>query len=221
MRLRVNRQAIRVGGMVVVVAVGLSLTACGGSSGTTSPSRAAVDADGDGFSESAGDCNDHSASIHPNATPEVAACRWTRASWQCPRGSERSPEAADLIRVQVINNTCSTLSISDARVQTTVREAHGTFNFVGETWASNHVSYAPTSIPKGIGADIEVDADIVCTNRSGGGLYNVYTAEVTLDTSAGALTCETTNTHTTRFPIATGRAGFGPSASGGAVARRQ
>jgi hypothetical protein len=183
--------------LTVAVAALWPLLSCGGSS--TSPSPATLDRDGDGFTGAAGDCNDQSATVNPNGTIAVEACVWTNPEWVCPRGSERLPEEEDVVRVRVVNNRCSILSITDAAVQITVLEAQGTFNTPGEKWTSEHLSFSPASIPIGVGGDVLVDTNIVCTNRSGGGSYNVYQAELTLLTSAGAVRCTTANSHTTRF----------------------
>jgi len=194
---------MRIDTALVAVALSTLLGCGGGSSGSTSPSPVGIDKDGDGFTDVAGDCNDQNAAVNPSGTIVVQAS-WVSPVWDCPRGSHDYTEDKDFIRVRLTNNKCSALSITDATVQTTVREAHGTFNFPGETWTSEHVPFSPNSIAMGVGGDILVDGDLICTNGPGGNAnaYNVYEAEVTLQTSAGPVKATTTNRRTTRFPLA-------------------
>ena len=178
------------------------LLGCGGSSSrSTSASSSGVDRDGDGFADTAGDCNDQVAAINPNGTIVVEYCAWQNPEYDCPRGSDKYPEETDQVHVRLTNNKCSTLSITDATVQTTVREAHGTFNFPGETFVTEHARFSPNSVPMGVGGDILVDAGLTCTNPRGGDSYNVYDASVTLQSSAGPLKCTAINGRTTRFPF--------------------
>jgi len=188
--------------LALVAAAALSLLRCGSSSDSPASSPATADRDGDGVTAAAGDCNDQDPAIHPNATVVAPSCLWRTTQWDCPRGSERTPEDQDAIFVRVANNRCSPLSVVDATVHVTVLEAHGTFNHANEKWTSEHVLFSPRSLPAGATAEVEVDGDVVCTNRGGGLTFNVYQAEVVLQTSAAPLRCVTANTHTTRFPLA-------------------
>ncbi len=138
-------------GTVMGVAVVAIVTASGCGSSPASP-PVAVDKDGDHFTEAQGDCNDANAAVNPDGVVVVEACRWTTAQWDCPRGSNRYTEDQDVILVRVINNKCSTLTITSAAVETTVQEADGTFNRVGETWTTEKLAVSPTSVPAGVGA---------------------------------------------------------------------
>ena len=201
----------------VVVALTCSLR-CGGSS-TTAPPPATSDADRDGVTAAAGDCDDHNAAVNPNATVVAPSCVWQSTQWDCPSGSQRYPEDKDSIFVRVANNQCTALSVVDATVHVTVVEARATFNQANEKWTSEHVRFSPNNLPLGVTGDVEVDGDIVCTNGSGAGGYNVYRAEVVLQTSAGPLRCTTTNTHMTRFPVAGERTPGLEGLSGGRAGR--
>lgn len=204
----------------VVAALALSpLLACGGGSSGSPATPAAVDKDGDGFAEAAGDCNDQNAAVNPNGAIVVELCLWLNPEWDCPRGSSDYPEDTDSIRVRLINNKCSTLVITSAAVQITVREASGTFNFTGETWTTENVQFSPSSIPMGVGGDILVDSGSTCTNTTGGGAYNVYDAEVILQTSAGPIHAATSNSRTTNFPFSGEASSLATSLQGGRPAR--
>jgi hypothetical protein len=211
----------------VVAALALSpLLACGdGPSGSPSSTStpAPIDRDGDGFTEAAGDCNDQDAAVNPNGKVVVELCLWTTTEWDCPRRSRDSPEDTDLIRVRLINNQCDTLEIFSAAVQITVREAHGTFNPPGETWTTEHVSFTPSSIPMGVGGDVFVDSGSTCTNTGSGarrsGLYNVYEAEIILQTSAGPIHAAASNSRTTNFPFSDEASSLATSLQGGRPAR--
>jgi hypothetical protein len=181
-------------------------TGCGGSSEPTA-STVTSDRDRDGFTQAAGDCDDQNAAVNPNGTVVAQSCVWRTTQWDCPRGSDKYPEDNDAIFVHVTNNQCAALSVVEASVHVTVLEAHGTFNQPNEKWTSQHVRLSPNSLPMAVTADVEIDGDVVCSNSGGGGSFNVIQAEVVLQTSAGPLTCVTSNTHTTRFPFADGSAG--------------
>jgi hypothetical protein len=163
------------------------LVGCGGGSSTPS-SPAARDKDGDGFTEAQGDC---------------------------PRGSDQRDDVDDAIQISLVNDSCSTLYVTQATVPVEVQEAHGTFNHAGQTWTTEHAAFSPTSAGPDNDVSIRVDPVITCTNSRGGGSYNVYMAKVTLQTSAGVLESWTTNTRTDTFPFrgetgAAGQAGSRP-----------
>ena len=187
--------------VVCVCAALVCVLGCGGSSEPTM-SAATSDRDRDGFTTASGDCDDQNAAVNPNGSVVAASCSWQSSQWDCPRGSEKSPEDKDSIFVRVANNQCSSLAVADATVHVTVLEAHGTFNQPNEKWTSEHVLFSPKGLPMAVTAEVEVDGDIVCTNPGGGGSYNVVQAEVVLQTGAGPIRCVTSNTHTTRFPVA-------------------
>jgi len=180
----------------------------GGSSKASSPVTVDKDGDGDGFTEAQGDCNDQVAAINPAGKITVAACFWVLPEWDCPRGSDNYHEDNSQIQVSLVNNKCTALSITDATVQITVREAHGTFNYTGQTWTTEHVGFSPSSVARGNGGTIVVDSSIYCTNTRGRGTYNVYDAKVTFQTSAGSVEAVTSNARTTTFPF------IGDAASG-------
>jgi hypothetical protein len=201
------------------------LLACGNgssSSPSSSSTPAPVDRDGDGFTIAAGDCNDQDAAVNPNGKVVVELCLWETTEWDCPRSSSEYPEESASIRVRLINNQCDTLLIFSAAVQITVREAHGTFNSPGETWTTERVSFTPNSVPIGVGGDVFVDSGVTCTNPGGGrarGVYNVYEAEIILQTSAGAIHAATSNSRTTNFPLGDEASSLAHGLSGGRPAR--
>jgi hypothetical protein len=115
----------------------------------------------------------------------------------------------DAIQISLVNDSCSTLYVTQATVPVEVQEAHGTFNHAGQTWTTEHAAFSPTSAGPGNDVSVRVDPVITCANSRGGGSYNVYMAKVTLQTSAGVLESWTTNTRTDTFPFRgeTGAAG--------------
>lgn len=165
-----------------------------------------MDNDGDGLSENAGDCNDADAQINPTGAINFTNARFEDTTSTCPDGAQNAPTNFTIL-VDGANNRCgTTVTITTASVEFTVEIANKTNNRKGQRFNVENLTAVPSTLASGARATIRVDPRLVCTNPRGqsGGAFNEFSARVTLTTSAGNFTQQTTNRHRTAFPF-----GFG------------
>jgi hypothetical protein len=186
-------------GLIVggIAAAGLGVAAAAGGGGDEDPR--AVDDDGDGVSENAGDCNDGNAQINPNGAVNFANARFTTPTVNCPFGTNR-PLSIPL-SVDGSNNRCSPANLSNVSVTFRVEASRNTLDEPGETFTVNNPTFSPSAITPGASATVQVQMATVCTNpEGGGGGFTELSAQVTLTGSFGTLTVPVSNRQRVNFP---------------------
>jgi hypothetical protein len=193
-------------GLIVggLAAAGLGVAAAAGGGGDEDP--LATDNDGDGLSENAGDCNDADGQVNPNGVVNFANARFETTTSTCGEGSDEAPVSLVLL-ADAANNRCGTpLTINGASVVLTIEIANGTNNRPGQRFNIPSLAVSPTTVAAGSRATIRLDPRLVCTNApgEGGGAFNEFSAQLTVNTSAGTFTLQATNRHRVSFPFRIG-----------------
>ncbi len=124
--------------------------------------------------------------------------RWEITSFACPDGVTDFTYAQNVL-VDVAARGCA-LSVTDAQVVVTVVTAFRTFNTPGQQFVANGLGVSPTSVSNG-SATVRVLHNLTCSNNPGpSDAFNEYQATLTLNTSAGALTANTSTPFRITFP---------------------
>ena len=189
-----------------VAAAGIGVAAAAGGGGSDTPDPLTTDDDRDGVSENAGDCNDGNPQVNPSGTIDFTNARFEDTSSVCPDGANDAPTNFTVL-VDGVNNRCgTTVTITSASVQFVVQIANRTNNRPGQRINVGNLTPSPATVGSGVSATVRVDPRLVCTNPRGpsGGAFNEFSANVTLNTSAGNFTLATTNRHRTSFPVGWG-----------------
>jgi len=93
-------------------------------------------------------------------------------------------------------------TVSSASVSVTIEVARDTFNRPGQVFNLGHAPFSPSSVSAGSSTALRLEPVFTCTNPRGpSGGFNEISARITLNTSAGTFTLQTTNRHRTSFPI--------------------
>jgi hypothetical protein len=126
--------------------------------------------------------------------------RFEVPNFECPVGASGLNDPAGIV-IDAVNTTCSAAAITSAATSLTVVASFGTVNPVGQSFPTDPAPYQPTSVSAG-GATVpvRVTSNYFCNNTGSGGTFNEVVGSVTLQTSLGAFTVRTVNTHRSTFP---------------------
>jgi hypothetical protein len=179
----------------VAAAAGVALAAGGGGE----PDPAQQDNDRDGFTPAAGDCNDASAAVNPNGTFTLQNARFETTNSTCPNGASNSPQAIAVV-ADATNNRCAAVSIS-AVTLTFVTVETGGVQVPGSEFDAA-AQFTPSSFDaQGRGA-LRVTTQLFCTNPRGNrSTATDFSVRLTVATSAGSATVQTSNLFHTEFPL--------------------
>jgi hypothetical protein len=179
-----------------VVAAGAAVAVAAGG-GDEDP--LAVDDDGDGVSENAGDCNDGNAQINPNGQVNFTNARFPTATITCTSGQGPRPLNIE-ISVDGVNNRCSAMNVS-AQVTYRVEASRNTNDNPGETFPGGSPSVSPASLGPGTSANQRIRTSNNCFNPPGAGSGTTdISAQVTLTGSFGSVQLRTSNRLRVVFP---------------------
>ena len=179
-------------GAAAAAAVGVK-AATGGDDG------AEADNDGDGFTVSAGDCDDNDPSINPNGAVTFTNGRFQPDTTVCPTGV---PSRVDLsIRFTGRSNRCSAVNVTGVTGEVTITRVQNTIDSVGAVIPINATAN-PNSIPARGTADFRAVQILNCTNPSGGPFGFVEArGAITVATSAGNSNLTLSNEWRVNFPL--------------------
>lgn len=191
-------KGLLIGAGVLAVGGGVALAAGGGKA----VDPLTTDDDRDGLSEIAGDCNDANPAINPNGAVTFTNARFETPEFTCAAGGTSVPDPVEIL-VDGRNNKCANLTISEASVVLTIVDLFRVSNRLGQTFPETNLPFSPAAVAAGTGGVVKVTPRFFCSDSRGpsGGAFYALTASVTLVTSGGTFTLQTTNRHRTSFPL--------------------
>jgi hypothetical protein len=178
----------------VAAAAGVALAAGGGE-----PDPAQQDGDRDGFTPAAGDCNDASAAVNPNGTFALQNARFETTNATCPNGADNFAQSIAVV-ADATNNRCSAVTVNSVTL-TFITVQQGGVQVPGSEFDAA-AQFSPSSFDAQGRGTLRVTTQLFCRNpRGNASTATDFSVRLTVVTTAGSTTVQTSNLFHTEFPL--------------------